>query len=54
MTYKLLRNGRGVPVVLKTATGGVLELEFQNAPADANAYIRTKNGADFEKIAEIP
>lgn len=47
MTYKLLSNGRGVPIALTTVKGSILELEFQNAPTGANAYIKQKNGAVF-------
>ena len=47
MTYRLLQNGRGVPIALSQVRGNILELEFQGAPTDANAYIKTKNGAVF-------
>ena len=47
MKYKLLQNGRGVPIALSQVRGNILELEFQGAPTDANAYIKTKNGAVF-------
>jgi hypothetical protein len=47
MTYRLLQNGRGVPIALSQVRGNMLELEFQGAPEGANAYIKTKNGAVF-------
>lgn len=47
MTYKLLQNGRGVPLALSAEAAMPLHLVLENVPQAASLHIRTRNGAVY-------
>lgn len=47
MTYRLLSTGRGVPLSLTPEAASPLNIVFEGAPAGANVYVKTRNGAVY-------